>query len=424
MKPLNVVVVGGGFGGLSVVRALRGASVHITLIDVTNHHVFQPLLYQVAVAALSRGNIATPLREICRAQSNVRIIMDEVISVDCDHHVVELTNERIIFDSIVLAPGSQPSYFGHPEWRQYAWSLKTLSDALRIRDRIVLAFEQADRLAPSPEVTPYLTFVIVGGGPTGVELAGAIAEIAQYSIRPDFPSLKDQKISIILVEMHTRLLDDFPEELSHYAKMSLEELGVEVQLGSQVTDISDKVVTVGTHRIESANVIWAAGNEASPLMKTLDAPLDPMGRVYVEKDLSLSWYPWVFIIGDAASCSSHNGHPLPALAAVAMQQGRYVANIITHRIPSEQREIFQYQDRGKMATLGRARAVAEIKGRKFSGLGAWLLWSVVHIFYLIGFDRVRVTIEWLWYYVTYKSSERLIEKKSYRNPFRNNVNGC
>lgn len=411
MKPLNVVVVGGGFGGLSFVRALKGAPVNITLVDVTNHHLFQPLLYQVAVAALSRGDIATPLREICRSQSNVRVVMDEVQKVDCEQCVLELTGEKIVFDSLILAPGSQPSYFGHPEWQQYAWSLKTLSDALHIRDRIVRAFEKADRLAPGPEVAPYLTFVIVGGGPTGVELAGAIAEIAQYSIRPDFPSLKDEKISIILVEMHARLLDDFSEELSQYAKMSLEQLGVEVQLNSQVTDISEQVVTVGTNRIESANVIWAAGNEASPLLQTLDAPLDPSGRVYVEKDLSLSGHPWVFIIGDAACCSDQDGHPLPALAAVAMQQGRYVANVVKNRTPFGQREDFHYHDRGKMATLGRARAVAELRGKNFSGLGAWLLWSVVHIFYLIGFDRVRVTMEWLWYYVTYKPGERLIEKK-------------
>ena len=416
MTPLHVVVVGGGFGGLTAVRALKKAPVTITLIDKTNHHVFQPLLYQVAIATLSRGDIATPLREIFRSQHNVRIIMDEVVSVDCEHCVVELKEESIAFDHLILAPGSQPSYFGHQHWRQYSWHLKTLQDALRIRDHIVHSFETAERYVSRSNVKPYLTFVIVGGGPTGVELAGAIAEIAQYSIRPDFPALKNQKISIILLEANSRLLTDFPPELSEYAQMSLEQLGVDVRVNSRVTSLSEKVVKVDEQRIESANVIWAAGNEASPLLKTLGAKLDNMGRVHVQKDLSLSGHPSIFIIGDAACYPSNEGHSLPALAAVAIQQGRYVAHIIRNRIPHEKRESFRYHNRGQMATLGRARAIADLKGWRFTGFGAWLVWSAVHIFYLIGFDRVRVTTEWIWYYLTYKLSERLIETKSSRKP--------
>ncbi|WP_447969197.1 NAD(P)/FAD-dependent oxidoreductase [Nitrospira sp. M1] len=412
MTPLHVVVIGGGFGGLTAARVLRKAHVNITLIDKTNHHVFQPLLYQVAVAALSRGDIATPLREIFRSQRNVRIIMDEVQAIDCEKRVVDLKEKRIGFDYLVLAPGSQPSYFGRQHWRQFAWSLKTLTDAIRIRDHIVYSFELAEGFASRSEARPYLTFVIVGGGPTGVELAGAIAEIAKYSIRPDFPSLKDEMISIVLIEANSRLLVDFPPELSQYAKLMLEQLGVKVQLNSRVTSLSDKLVRVGEQSIETANVIWAAGNEASPLLKTLKTKMDTMGRVHVEKDLSLPGYPSVFVIGDAACCPGEDGCPLPALAAVAMQQGRYVAEVIRNRTSREKRRGFRFHNRGIMATLGRARAVAVFKRWHITGLGAWVIWSVVHIFYLIGFDRVRVTMEWIWYYLTYKPGERLIETKS------------
>ena len=413
-EPVKVVVVGGGFGGLSAIRSLKGESVSITLIDRTNHHLFQPLLYQVAVSALSRGHIATPLREIFRSQSNVRIIMEEVRAVDCEHHLVHLKDQSIRFDFLILAPGSQPSYFGRLDWHQHALSLKTLSDAIRIRDHILQSFEIAERLVPSDEARRYLTFAIVGGGPTGVELAGAIAEIAKHSIRPDFPGLNDEVISIVLIEANSRILKDFPPALSDYAKQSLERLGVEVQLNCRVTNLFERGVEFSNRFLETDNVIWAAGNEASPLLKTLGRDLDDLGRVQVEKDLSLAGQPSVFVIGDAALNTDEEGNPLPGLAAVAIQQGRYVGHVIRNRIPKKARKHFRYQDRGKMATLGRAKAVAEIKGCRLSGLFAWLVWCAVHVFYLIGFDRVRVIMEWIWYYLTFKPGEHLIQVTSRR----------
>ncbi len=411
-KPDKVVVVGGGFGGLAAVQSLKGAQVKITLIDKTNHHLFQPLLYQVAVAALSRGHIATPFREIFRSQKNVRIIMDEVRAVDCKHGIVHLKDESISYDYLILAPGAQPSYFGHSNWHQHALSLKTLTDAIRLRDHILQSFELADRLVPHSNAVPYLTFIIVGGGPTGVELAGAVGEIALRSIRPDFPALKDHKISIYLLEANSRILKDFPPRLSDYAKQSLESLGVEVHLNSRVTNLSEKGVEFDGRFIESANVIWAAGNEASPLLKTLGGQLDDLGRIQVERDMTLPGQPFVFVIGDAARFNDDEGHPLPGLATVAIQQGRYVAKIIKNQTTKKNREPYRYQERGQMATIGRAQAVAEIKGWHLCGLTAWILWSAVHVLYLIGFDRVRVIIEWLWYYVTYKPGEHLIQTTS------------
>ena len=410
-KP-RVVIVGGGFGGLAVARGLRKADVDVVLIDKTNYHLFQPLLYQVAIAALSPGDIATPFREIFRTQPNIRFLLDRVEAINCQQQFVQLSKERLSFDFLVLAPGSRPFLFEHEEWRQYVWNLKNLHDALDIRDHTLHSFEWAEHLLPHCEAQRYLTFAIVGGGPTGVEFAGALAETARYTIRPDFPSLRGQTIHIMLFERGPRLLGHLPARLSENAKQELQRLGVTVQLNCSVTDISRHGVQVDGKWIQTANILWAAGNQASPLLKTLNTNLEPDGRVRVTQDLSIPDYPSIFVIGDAACCLNESEDSLPGLAAVAMQQGRYVAHRIQDYRFSCSPEPFKYHDMGQMATIGKARAVANIKGLQVTGVSAWLLWSAVHVFFLIGFDKIRVIMEWIWFYFTYKSSERLIDLDS------------
>ena len=411
MSPPKVVIIGGGFGGLTTARGLRTSSLDITLIDKTNHHLFQPLLYQVAVAALSRGDIATPLREVFRGTHNIHIILDEVKNVACQEQVVQLTEGVIRFDYLVIAPGSHISLFGHQEWQKHVFGLKTLDDATHIRDQMVYSFEKAERFLSKEEAMPYLTFVIVGGGPTGVELAGAIAEIATNTMRPDFPQLQHIPVTIILIHAHSRILTGYPAHLAEQATQFLQEMGVTVYLNSRVTNITPMGVQAGETFFPAANILWAAGSSPSPLLKTLRIPLDEKGRVPVQPDLSVPGFPNIFVVGDCARCLDADGKPLPALAAVASQQGRYVANILRHTIPSDQRKPFHYLNLGEMATVGRAKAVANLRGWQFSGFFAWILWSAVHIFYLIGFDRVRVMSEWIWYYLTFKSGERIITFK-------------
>ena len=412
MRPIpkpRVVIIGGGFGGLTTAQSLRRAPVDIVLIDRTNHHLFQPLLYQVATAALSPGDIASPLRTILQRQRNVRILMNEALAVDRTKRIVRVMDTDVPYDYVVLAPGSRHSYFGKEQWARFAPGLKTLADALSIREQMLLSFEHAERVLSSSNTHQYLTFVIVGGGPTGVELAGAIAEIARASILPDFPLLQSSDIHVLLIEAGGRILTGFDESLAVKAGRVLADLGVDVRLNTRVTEVNERGVSAGGRFIETTNVIWAAGNEASPLLRTLGVPLDPQGRVPVEADLSVSGDPSIFVIGDAARAIDAQGRLLPALAPVAMQQGRYVANLIAGRVPSGSRLPFVYQDRGMLATIGKAHAVAQIGPVRSVGVLAWLLWSLVHIFFLIGFrNRLRVMFEWAWYYVTRRPGARLI----------------
>ncbi|HET7057648.1 MAG TPA: NAD(P)/FAD-dependent oxidoreductase, partial [Nitrospiraceae bacterium] len=392
----RVVIIGGGFGGLSVARSLRDAEV--TLIDRTNHHVFQPLLYQVATAALSAGDIAWPLRTLFRSQPNVRVVMDDVTAIDRIARIVQLRDSvPISFDALVVAPGSRHAYFGHDEWESFAPGLKTMTDAVQLREKMLLAFEEAERRRTSTGVQSPLTFVIVGGGPTGVELAGALAELGRKAMGPDFPHLRLEDLSIMLVEAGPRLLPGFDADLSAKAAAALTRMGVMIKLRNPVSAVQADGVKVGQEWISSANVMWAAGNRASSLLNTLSVPQDSFGRIKVRPDLTIPDDPWIFVIGDAAHCVGHDGKPLPGVAPVAMQQGRYVAELIDRDIAPDQRPLFVYADRGMLATIGRAQAVAQFGLVHVSGLFAWLIWCVVHIFFLIGFrNRFRVMSEWVW----------------------------
>ncbi len=402
MARQRVVIIGGGFGGLTAAQSLPNADV--VLIDRTNHHLFQPLLYQVATAALSPGDIAWPFRTILRGHPHVRVMMDEVLSIDRAARVVRLQHDAPVpFDILIAAPGSRHAYFGHDAWEPYAPGLKTMTDAVRLRERMLLAFEEADR-----EHHP-LTFVIVGGGPTGVELAGALAEIGRKALGPDFPALRLDDLAILLVEAGPRILPGFSPDLSAHATAALQRMGVTIKLKSPVTDIRPDGLTIGTQFVRSTNILWAAGNKASPLLASLGVPQDASGRIKVLPDLTIPGDPSIFVIGDAAHCVDAEGIPLPGLAPVAMQQGRYVAGMIRRGTVPAQRKPFIYADRGMLATIGRAQAVAQLGSFRFAGLFAWLLWCLVHIFFLIGFrNRVRVMLEWMWYYVTFKPGARVI----------------
>jgi NADH dehydrogenase len=420
----KVVIVGGGFGGLTAAKALASNEVDVTLIDSTNHHLFQPLLYQVATAALSAGDIASPLRTIVQGKRNIRVVMDEAIGVDRQARTVQVRDGQLPFDVLILAPGSRHSYFGHDQWEKMAPGLKALADALSIREHVLLSFEHAAAAHSTAEVQRYLRFAIVGGGPTGVELAGALAEIAKHSIMPDFPTLTPSDIRVILIEAGDRILAGFDEGLSSKAQAVLASLGVEVRLKTRVTDISEQGVYAGDTLIETANVIWAAGNEASPMLATLGAPLDHQRRVCVEPDLSIPGDPFIFVIGDAARALDDKGHALPALAPVAIQQGRYVARLLGDRTAPASRAPFVYKDRGMLATIGKAHAVVQIGPFRTVGLLAWLLWSVVHIFFLIGFrNRLRVMFEWIWYYRTQRPGSRLIIAKNGENRVERRARG-
>jgi len=404
----RVVIIGGGFGGLTVATSIVHADV--VLIDRTNHHLFQPLLYQVATAALSPGDIAWPLRTMFRSQPNVHVVMDEVVSIDRPARVVKVRNgPPIAFDTLVVAPGSRHAYFGHDEWEPFAPGLKTMTDAVRIREKMLFTFEHAERRRAATGTHEPLTFVIVGGGPTGVELAGALAEIGRKAMGPDFPSLRLDDMSILLVEGGPRILPGFSEALSAKASTALTRMGVTIRLNSLVSNVRENGVKIGEEFVSSTSVIWAAGNKASPLLSTLAVPRDASGRIKVQPDLTIPGDPWVFVIGDGAHCIGNDGKPLPGVAPVAMQQGRYVAKLIEQRTPAAQRRPFTYADRGMLATIGRAKAVAQIGPLHVSGLLAWLLWCVVHIFFLIGLrSRIRVMSEWIWYYVTFRPGARLL----------------
>jgi NADH:quinone reductase (non-electrogenic) len=409
MSKPRVVIVGGGFGGLTAAQALKRAPVEITLLDRANHHLFQPLLYQVATAALSPGDIASPIRWILRAQKNVRVLMAEVTGIDLARRLVHADGDELPFDFLILAPGSTHAYFGHNDWARFAPGLKTLDDALGIRRRVLITFEAAERESDPIVQRRLLTFVIVGGGPTGVELAGALAEIARRALPRDFRSIRTETARVVLVEAGPSILPSYPESLRSAARASLEALGVEVRERTAVTGVEDGLVRFGDETIEANTVLWAAGVAAAPLLKTLGVPLDRAGRVSVEPDCSIAGHPDVFVIGDAAAFAQHGSRLLPGVAPVAQQQGKHVARTIVRSLRNQPREPFRYVDRGSMATIGRGSAIADFGWLRLSGFIAWLGWLFVHIMQLVGFrSRVVVFGEWAWAYITEQRRIRLI----------------
>ena len=406
----EIVIVGGGFGGISAAKALRKTNCNITLVDKRNHHLFQPLLYQVATAALSPGDIAVPIRAIFGSDKNIRTVLGEVISIDKTNNRLHLADDSSIdFDYLILAPGAIYNYFGNEDWKNHAPGLKTLKNALSVRERILISLEEADKLDDPQTRKKYLTYAVIGAGPTGVEMAGAIAEIAKRNMMRDFRNINMEETEVFLIEAAGNVLNGYPEDLSNKAKSDLEEMGVKVLLNNPVKSIREDGVELEDSFIETPNIIWAAGVKASPLLGSLDCDLDKMGRAVVEDHLNIPDHDSIFVIGDAAHVKDEDGQPLPALAPVALQQGKYLAKLIKKRESGKKASPFNYIDKGTMATIGRAKAVADIRGLKFSGFVAWMLWSVIHIFFLIGFrNRFRVFAEWVWHYLTFKRGVRLI----------------
>jgi NADH:ubiquinone reductase (H+-translocating) len=407
----RIVVVGGGFAGLHVARDLRRARADVLLIDRTNHHLFQPLLYQVATAALSPGEIAVPIRSVLRRQKNVRVIMGEVTGLDPDADRIRLAGGSTVdFDYLVLATGARHAYFGNDQWAPIAPGLKTIPDALRIRERIMRSLEVAECLEDPAARAPHLCFVVVGGGPTGVEMAGAIAEIAKMAMIRDFRTIGRDDPRVILVEAAPTILGGYPAPLPEKAVRQLEELGVSVRTGCRVEDVREDGVETSEGFIAARNVIWAAGNRVDTPAASVDAPTDRSGRVKVAPDLSLPGRPNVFVVGDAAFVADAEGRPVPAVAPAAVQQGRFVARLLRAELAGEaKRPAFRYVDKGSMATIGRYRAVARIGRMRMSGFAAWVLWLLVHILTLIGFrNRFRVVAEWAWYYVSLRAGYRLV----------------
>lgn len=408
----KVVVIGGGFGGLNVIQPLRKANLDILLIDKKNHHLFQPLLYQVASAALSPADIATPLREILSTQKNTAVIMGTVEKIEKENKRLILASGDIVsYDYLVVAAGASHSYFGNDEWESFAPGLKTISDALKIREKILVSFEQAERTDSISEAEKFLNFVIIGGGPTGVEMAGSIAEIAHKTLFKNFRRINPGKSKIYLVEAAPRVLPPFPEKLSAKAKKALEKMGVRVVTGELVTNVTKEGAQVGDDFIPARNIIWAAGNQAAPLLKTLDIPLDRQGRVVVEPDLTVPDHPEIFIIGDAACAFGKDKKPLPATAPVAIQQGRYVSKLIKKQIQKKKRRPFRYFDKGSIATIGTNKAVGYMGKILMSGFLAWLTWGFIHVFYLVSYrSRSTVMLNWVYHYMTGLRGARLIHK--------------
>ena len=406
----QVVVVGGGFGGLEAAKTLGGAPARVTLIDRRNHHLFQPLLYQVATAVLSPADIAQPIRAVLRDRANVEVVLGDVTSVDAESKQVELADgSRLPYDYLILAAGASHAYFGHDEWEPYAPGLKSLEEATDIRRRLLVSFEEAERETDPERRKALMTFVVVGGGPTGVEMAGAIAEIARYSLAKDFRHIDTRDARVILVEAVDRLLLSFPTQLSRYALWDLQRLGVDVRFNSPVTHIGPGVVTAGGSEIKAATIIWAAGVKSSPIGATLGVETDRAGRVVVQPDLSIPGHPEVFVIGDMSSLAGPNGRPYPGVAQVAKQEGGWAARNIRRIMAGKETEPFQYIDLGNMATIGRNAAVADIRGVNLTGFVAWLVWALVHVFNLIGFrNRIVVALQWLWGYMTFQRGARLI----------------
>lgn len=407
----HVVVLGAGFGGLTFCQKFHHPNAHVTIVDRRNHHLFQPLLYQVASAGLSAPDIAQPVRAILSKHNNVDVLMEEVLDFNLAQRQVVLSKDVLTYDYLVLALGSVTSYFGHPEWEQFAPGLKSLDDALRIRRNILLGFEHADDETDPKRQRELMTIVVVGGGPTGVELAGTFAELARFVLRRDFRHIDPSQAHVILVEGGPRVLGQFPEHLSIKAAEQLKKLGVEVITGVRVQSIGEKCVSLGDREIHAANIIWAAGVAASPLTKKLGVELDRAGRVKVDPDCSVPGYPNVFAIGDMALCIQPDGKPVPGVSPGAMQEARHVARIIEDELDGKTvaRPPFIYWDKGTMATIGRSAAVAQIKKLQLSGWIAWFMWLVVHLLFLVGFrNKISVLIQWTYSYLTYKRGARII----------------
>lgn len=406
----RVVIVGAGFGGLFAAQALKRAAAEVTIVDRHNYHLFQPLLYQVATAGLPPSDVAWPIRSILRRQANATVLLDEVIGIDAARGRVQLRDRALEFDFLVLATGSTHSYFGHESWQRVAPGLKSIDDATLIRRRILRAFEAAEMEPDAARRERLLRFVIVGAGPTGVELAGTIAELAHHTLAADFRRIDPRSAKIMLVEAGPRVLAVFKEPQSAYAKSALEKLGVEVRLNAAVTECDELGVTIGSERIETATVIWAAGVAASPVGHWLGVETDRAGRVAVTSDLSVPGYPSIFVIGDAALAHTNDGRRLPGVAPVAKQQGRYVARVIAARIAGRALPgPFAYRDPGNLATIGRRRAVIEFPFITLRGWLAWWIWGITHIYFLVGVPSpILVSIRWLWEYVTYGRGARLI----------------
>jgi NADH dehydrogenase len=401
----HVVIVGGGFAGLYMAKGLRRAPVRVTLIDRRNHHLFQPMLYQVATAALNPSDIASPIRSILRRQRNVDVLLGDVDRVDVAGRRVHLADGASIqYDYCAVATGARHSYFGHAAWEAFAPGLKSVEDALEIRRRIFLAFERAEREPDAMKRQQLLTFVIIGGGPTGVEVAGALAEIRKFALARDFRHIDPREATVVLLEGGPRILAAYPPTLSHRAKVDLRALGVDVRENTFVTAVHADSVEAGGWRIPTITVVWAAGNEASPLLKSLGATLDGQGRVKVAADCSLPGHPEVLVLGDAAALDH-----VPAVCPAAIQMGQYAARAIRDSVAGRQRSPFHYWNKGELAVIGRGDAVANLPGIRFGGFVAWLIWIFLHIAYLIGFrNRVLVLIQWAWSYVTYARGARLI----------------
>ena len=407
----HVVILGGGFGGLNAAKGLAHAAVDVTVVDRHNHHLFQPMLYQVATAALSPGDIASPIRSILRRQRNTEVRLGDAVAVDVDARRVTLTDgATLTYDWLVVATGANHSYFGRDDWAPFAPGLKTIEDALEMRRRVLLAFEFAE-MEPDPVARQaYLNFVIVGGGPTGVELAGALAEIKRYVLRRDFRRIDPREAIVILIEGGKRILPTYPPSLSEKAKQSLRDLGVDVRTEMMVTEIHEDSVVAAGWRIPAHTILWAAGNLASPLLRTLGAPLDRQGRVMVEPDCTVPGHPEIFVLGDAANFAHDPAGPLPGVCPAAMQMGTYAAKVIRSAIRGRREaRPFRYWNKGELAVIGRGRAVANIRRLRFGGMFAWLAWIFIHIFFLIGFrNRLLVMIEWAISYITYSRGARLI----------------
>lgn len=422
LKRPRVVIIGGGFGGIAAAQKLRRAPVSVTLIDRTNHFIFQPLLYQVATAALSPSDITAPIRWILRHHRNAEVLMAEVREVDPKRQVVRIDDElkEIPYDYLIVATGSRHAYFGHNEWEPYAPGLKAVEDASEIRRRFLLAFEHAEKTDDEKERDELLTFVIVGGGPTGVELAGAMPYIARKALAPDFRRVDTRKTRVILVEAGPRILPSFPEDLAARAAKDLEDLGVEIRVGAMVTGVDAEGVSIGSEKIRARTAFWAAGNLASPLGQFMGVPLDRAGRIQVNADLSVPGLSNVFAVGDLASLTQ-NGRPVPGVGPAAIQEGHSAAKNIVRDLRREHRKPFRYWNKGDLAVIGRSRAIADLGWIRFSGWFAWVFWLFVHIMYLVGFrNRIAVLLEWAYAYFTSQAGVRLItDVERYKPPTTN-----
>ena len=410
MARTHIVIVGGGFAGLYTALGLNDVDADVTIVDRHNYHLFQPLLYQVAMAGLNPSDIAAPIRSILRRQKNVSVILGEVTSIDAAQKRVQLADgESLSYDFLVLATGATHSYFGHHEWERVAPGLKTIDDALEIRRRVLLAFEAAEREDDMDAQKALLTFVVIGAGPTGVELAGALSEIARQTLKRDFRHINPENARVILLEGRERVLPPYPADLSEKARQQLVDLGVEVITDAVVTEVTDTYVKFGDRTIETTTVLWGAGVQASPLGKTLGVPLDRAGRVLVEPDLSIPGHKEIFVLGDLAAVKQRDGSYVPGVAPAAIQAGQHMSKNLERAVVGQPTRPFKYRDKGSLATIGRAAAVADFGKVRFGGFMAWMAWLLIHIFFLIGFrNRFLVITQWAWAYLTYQRGARLI----------------